>query len=96
MSNEKGSGLFYGAAAIAVVALLFCIYYVIPGIYHVPVPVYAEPTQVHVKYIAVFGGIAVLSGIGALFARLRGGMKSSQNGRIGQEKEEQSAVMRDR
>ncbi|GHO98067.1 hypothetical protein KSF_081150 [Reticulibacter mediterranei] len=95
MKNEKGSALFYGAVAITVVALLFCVYYIIPGIYHIPVPAYAEPTKVHYKYIAVFGGIAVLGIIGALLVRLRGSMKSSQSDRISL-KEEQSALMRDR
>jgi hypothetical protein len=96
MRNEKGSALFYGAITIAVVALLFCVYYVIPGIYHVPIPAYAEPTKVHYKYIAVFGGIAVLGVIGALLARLRNSMKLSQSDRISQEQEEQSASMRGR
>jgi len=56
----------------------------------------AEPTKVHYKYIAVFGGIAVLGIIGALLVRLRSSAKSSRNDGISQEKEEQGALMRGR
>lgn len=96
MRSGKKPVLFYVAIAVAIVALLFCIYHAIPGIYHVPIPAYAEPTKVHYKYIAVFGGIAALGVIGALLVRLRGSVKSSRSDRISQEKEEQSAMMRGR
>ncbi|MGZ3583770.1 MAG: hypothetical protein ACXWP6_13965 [Ktedonobacterales bacterium] len=61
--------MFYIALAVAVVALLLCIYNAIPNIYHVTVPAYAEPTKVHDKYVGLFGGLAALGVIVALFTR---------------------------
>lgn len=75
MENRKSSILFYGAIVVTAVALLLCIYNAIPGIYHVPVPAYAEPTKVHYKYVALFGGLAVLGAIGALITRPKAGAK---------------------
>ncbi len=69
MDNAKSPILFYIAIAVTIIALLFCIYQLIPNIYHVPVPDYAEPTKVHYKYVGLFGGIAVLGAIGALITR---------------------------
>jgi hypothetical protein len=69
MESMKNSVLFYGAIAVTVTAVLFCIYHAIPNIYHVPVPDYAEPTKVHYKYVAAFAGLAVLGVIGALMTR---------------------------
>jgi hypothetical protein len=69
MENTQRRVLFYGAIAIAVVALLLGVYNAIPDIYHWPVPDYAQPTKVHEKYVALFGGIAALSVVGALIAR---------------------------
>lgn len=52
-----------------------CIYHAIPNIYHVPVPADARPTDVHYKYIAFFGGLAVLGVIDALITRPKAGAK---------------------
>ncbi len=75
MGNAKNPVLFYVAIAVTVVALLFCVYHLIPNIYHVPVPAYAEPTKVHEKYVAFFAGLAVLGVIGALITRPKTGAK---------------------
>ena len=75
MSNVKSPALFYGAIAIAVVALLLCIYCAIPNITHVVIPAYAEPTKVHFKYVTLFGGLAVLGAVGALLTRPKAGAK---------------------
>jgi hypothetical protein len=72
MSNVKSPVLFYGAIAIAVVGLLFCLYYLIPNINHVLIPAYAHPELVHYKYAGPFGGLAILGVILAVIARLKG------------------------
>lgn len=66
MERPKNPVVFYIAIAVAVVALLLCIYNAIPNIYHATVPAYAEPTKVHEKYVGLFGGLAVLGVIVAL------------------------------
>lgn len=75
MDNAKSPVLFYAAIAVAVVALLFCIYHLIPNIYHIPIPAYAEPTKVHYKYVELFEGLAILGVIGTLIARPKSGAK---------------------
>lgn len=75
MGNVKSPALFYGVSAIAVVALLLCIYAIIPGINHVFIPAYANPTQVHFKYVAVFGVLAVLGVVGAIITRPKAAAK---------------------
>lgn len=66
MEAPKNHAVFYIAVAVTVVAVSLCIYSAIPGIYHIPVPAYAEPTKVHEKYVELFGGIAALGVIAAL------------------------------
>ena len=66
MENPKRPVVFYIAIAVAVVALSLCVYTAIPGIYHMTVPAYAEPTKVHEKYVELFGGLAALGVIVAL------------------------------
>ncbi|QBD74926.1 hypothetical protein EPA93_02540 [Ktedonosporobacter rubrisoli] len=75
MGNVRNPILFYGAIAFTIVALLLCIYNLIPNIYHVTVPDYAEPTKVHEKYVAIFGGLTALGIIGVLFTRPKSGTK---------------------
>jgi hypothetical protein len=66
-SELKNPGLFYGAIAVAIVALLLCIYYVIPGIPHMLVS--SNPTAMHLKHVALFAALTVLGVIGALVTR---------------------------
>jgi len=67
MANAKSPALFYGAIAVAVIALLLCIYYIIPGVNHVLVS--GNPTAVHLKHVALFAAITVLGIIAALVTR---------------------------
>ena len=66
-SELKNPGLFYGAIAVAIVALLLTIYYVIPGIPHMLVSV--NPMATHFKHVALFAALTVLGVIGALVTR---------------------------
>jgi hypothetical protein len=67
MDNAKNPGLFYGAIAVAIVALLITIYYVIPGVNHVLVS--GNPTAVHIKHVFLFAVLTVLGIIAALVTR---------------------------
>jgi len=71
----KNPGLFYGAIAVAVVALLLTIYYVIPGVNHVLVS--GNPTATHLKHVALFGALTVLGVIGALVTRPKAAAKEA-------------------
>ena len=73
MSNAKNPSLFYGAIAVAVIALLITIYYVIPGVNHVLVS--SNPTAMHIKHVALFGALTVLAVIAALVTRPKAATK---------------------
>jgi hypothetical protein len=73
MSNAKNPSLFYGAIAVAVVALLITIYYVIPGVNHVLVS--GNPTAMHLKHVILFAALTVLAVIGALVTRPKAAAK---------------------
>ena len=73
MANAKNPALFYGAIAVAIVALLLTIYYVIPGVNHVLVSI--NPTAVHIKHVLLFAALTVLGVIGALVTRPKAAAK---------------------
>jgi hypothetical protein len=73
MDNAKNPGLFYGAIAVAIVALLITIYYVIPGVNHVLVS--GNPTAVHIKHVFLFAVLTVLGIIAALVTRPKAAAK---------------------
>ena len=61
--------LFYGAIAIAVIALILAVYYIIPGVYH---PLTSAPaTDPHYKHAIGFAAIAVVCVLAALINRPR-------------------------
>ncbi|GAC1660616.1 MAG: hypothetical protein PVS3B1_36030 [Ktedonobacteraceae bacterium] len=63
------STIFYGAIAVAVVAIIIAIYYAIPGIYHVLVS--DNPTGFHLKHMVAFIVLAVIGILAALVNRPR-------------------------
>jgi hypothetical protein len=71
MESPKVPLVFYSALAVAGVSLLLTIYYLIPGIYHVPIPDVARPTLVHEKYVELCASIVFLSVLVALISRPR-------------------------
>jgi hypothetical protein len=73
MDNAKNPGLFYGAIAVAIVALLITIYYIIPGVNHVLVS--GNPTAVHIKHVFLFAVLTVLGIIAALVTRPKAAAK---------------------
>jgi hypothetical protein len=68
MANSNNRALFYAAIVVAVLAILVCIYYVIPGYNHVLVTS-GDPKATHVKHALAFGAVAVIAIIGALVTR---------------------------
>ncbi|TMC23940.1 MAG: hypothetical protein E6J34_01335 [Chloroflexi bacterium] len=69
----KNPALFYGALAVAVIGLILCIWYLVPGVYH---PLASGNVMAgHFKHAAVFGALAVIGVIGALVTRPKAAMK---------------------
>lgn len=60
--------IFYAGIAVAVIALLIAVYYVIPGIYHV---LASNPTQAHYKHAAAFAAVAIVAALAAVINRPR-------------------------
>ena len=60
--------IFYAGIAVAVVALLVAIYYVVPGVYHV---LASNPMQAHYKHAAAFAAVAVVAALAAVINRPR-------------------------
>ncbi len=64
----KNPTLFYGAIAVAIIAAVLAVYYLIPGVYH-PLTFSGLPTSAHYKHAALFFVIAVIAIVGALVTR---------------------------
>jgi hypothetical protein len=64
----KSPALFFGAIAVAIIAALLGVYYLVPGVYHV-LTFSGLPTSAHYKHAALFLVIAVIAVIGALVTR---------------------------
>ncbi len=60
--------IFYAGIAVAVIALLIAVYYVIPGVYHV---LASNPTQAHYKHAAAFAAVAIVAALAAVINRPR-------------------------
>jgi hypothetical protein len=71
----KSPVVFFGALAIAVVALALTIYYAIPGIHHVATFGTHPANEIQPAHIALFGVIAVLCVLAALIARPKAGAR---------------------
>lgn len=59
--------LFYGAVAIAVIAVIIAVYYMVPGVYHVLATHDINSPQP--KHAVAFGAIAVVCILAALINR---------------------------
>ena len=64
---SSNRALFFGAVAVAIVALILCVYYIIPGYNHLFVS--SDPTATHIKHVALFAALTVIGIIGALVTR---------------------------
>jgi hypothetical protein len=60
--------IFYAGIAVAVVALLLAIYYIIPGVYHV---LASDPMRAHYKHAIAFAALAVIAALAAVINRPR-------------------------
>jgi hypothetical protein len=68
MANSNNRMLFYAALVVAVLAILVCVYYVIPGYSHVLITS-GDPKATHIKHVLAFAALAVIAIIGALVTR---------------------------
>lgn len=60
--------IFYAGIAVAVIALLLAVYYIIPGVYHV---LASNPMQAHYKHAVAFTALAVIAALAAVINRPR-------------------------
>jgi hypothetical protein len=67
MANSNNRTIFYVAIIVALVALILCVFYLIPGVTHPLVS--SDPTAAHYKHAAAFGALTVVAIIGALVTR---------------------------
>ena len=67
MANSNNRTVFYVAIVVAIIALILCVFYLIPGVTHPLVS--SDPTAAHYKHAAAFGALAVIAIIGALVTR---------------------------
>ena len=65
----KNPAIFFGAIAVAVIALLIGIYYTIPGIHHVATFGSHPADQMQPSHLVLFYGLFVLCTIAALVTR---------------------------
>lgn len=65
----KNPAVFFGAIAVAVIALLLAVYYAVPGVNHVLVSNPATATQFQLKHVVLFAAIFVVCIIAALVTR---------------------------
>ncbi len=59
MSNLKNPALFYGSVVAAIVAIALCVYYLIPGAWHLLITT-GDPNASHRLYALAFGIVALL------------------------------------
>lgn len=67
--QSKYPAIFYGAIIVAVIAIAACIYYILPGYYHILAT--HDFTSPQYKHAILFGAIFVVCVIGALVTRPR-------------------------
>ncbi len=60
--------IFYGGIAVAVIALLLAVYYIIPGVYHV---LASDPMKAHYKHAVAFTVLAIIGVLAAVVNRPR-------------------------
>lgn len=65
--RTKNPAMFYGAIVLAIVFLLVCVYYILPGYYHVLST--HDFTKPQLKHALLFGVLAILAILAALVTR---------------------------
>jgi hypothetical protein len=67
MAASNNRTIFYAAIVVAIIALVACVFYIVPGVTHPLVS--GNPTAAHYKHAAAFGALAVIAVVGALVTR---------------------------
>jgi hypothetical protein len=73
MASSNNRTVFYAAIVVAIIALVLCVFYIIPGVTHPLVS--GDPTGAHYKHAAAFGALAVVAIIGVLVTRPKSGIR---------------------
>ncbi len=73
MASSNTRAVFYGAIIVAIIALVLCVFYLVPGVTHPLVS--SDPTAAHYKHAAAFGALTVIAIIGALVTRPKSGIR---------------------
>ena len=68
MANSNNRTFFYVAIVVALIALVLCVFYLIPGVYH-PLTFSGKPTDAHRTHAIAFGALTALAIVGALVTR---------------------------
>jgi hypothetical protein len=74
MTSSNNRAVFYAAIVIAIIALVLCVFYIVPGVYH-PLAFSGDPSSAHPKHSIAFGALAVLAIIGALVTRPKSALR---------------------
>ena len=74
MANSNNRAVFYAAIVIAIIALVLCVFYIVPGVVH-PLTFSGDPTSAHPKHSVAFGLLALIAIIGALVTRPKSGIR---------------------
>ena len=68
MANSNNRAVFYAAIVVAIIALVLCVFYLVPGVYH-PLTFSGKPTDAHRTHAIAFGILTAIAIIGALVTR---------------------------
>ncbi len=74
MPNSNNRTLFYVAIVVAIIAVVLCVFYIVPGVYH-PLAFSGDPSSAHPKHSVAFGLLAIVAIIGALVTRPRSAVR---------------------
>lgn len=73
MGSPKNPAIFYGAIIAAVVSIILCIYYAIPGYNHLLVT--QNPMGFHTTHVIAFAALTVICIVAALVTRPKSATK---------------------
>jgi hypothetical protein len=73
MASSNNRAVFYVALVVAIIGLVLCVFYIVPGVTHPLVS--GDPTAAHYKHAAAFGALAVIAIIGALVTRPKSALR---------------------
>jgi len=73
MGSPKNPTIFYGAIVAAIVSIVLCIYYAVPGYNHILVT--HDPMASHATHVVAFAAITAICIVAALVTRPKSAIK---------------------